>query len=39
VDCSTQALLRYRQGGFVQTLRDEEEDNLQELPIKKYEYY
>tara|TARA_R110000823_G_scaffold145252_1_gene275417 strand:+ start:1186 stop:2706 length:1521 start_codon:yes stop_codon:yes gene_type:complete len=39
VDCSTQALLRYRQGGFVQTLRDEEEDDLQELPIKKYEYY
>jgi predicted phage terminase large subunit-like protein len=39
VDSGTQALLRYRQGGFVQTLRDEEEDNLQELPIKKYEYY
>jgi phage terminase large subunit-like protein len=39
VDSSTQALLRYRQGGFVQTLQDEEEDELQDLPIKKHEYY
>ena len=39
VDSSTQALLRYRQGGFVQTPQDEEEEDIQELPVKKYEYY
>jgi predicted phage terminase large subunit-like protein len=39
VDSSTQALLRYRQGGFIQTLQDEEEDDIQVLPLKKYEYY
>ena len=39
VDSSTQALLRYRQGGFVQTLQDEEEEDVQILPLPKYEYY
>ena len=39
VDSSTQALLRYRQGGFIQTVQDEEEDNRQILPAETYEYY
>jgi len=39
VDSSTQALLRYRQGGFIQSLQDEEEDDRQVLPAKSYEYY
>ncbi|MBT4085517.1 MAG: phage terminase large subunit [Alphaproteobacteria bacterium] len=39
VDSSTQALLRYRQGGFIQSLQDEEEDDREVLPAKKYEYY
>jgi hypothetical protein len=39
VDSGTQALLRYRQGGFIQAQLDEEEDDTQVLPIQKYEYY
>jgi predicted phage terminase large subunit-like protein len=39
VDSSTQALLRYRQGGFIQSTQDEEEDDLDVLPAKSYEYY
>ena len=39
VDSSTQALLRYRQGGFIKTTHDEEEDDTQILPAKKYEFY
>ena len=39
VDSSTQALLRYRQGGFVKTINDEEEDDTQILPAKKYDFY
>jgi predicted phage terminase large subunit-like protein len=39
VDSSTQALLRYRQGGFVRTPQDEEEDDIQVLPLPKHEYY
>ena len=39
VDSSTQALLRYRQGGFIQTTQDEEEDEMDVLPAKSYEYY
>ena len=39
VDSSTQALLRYRQGGFIQSAQDEIEEDIQELPIKNYEYY
>jgi predicted phage terminase large subunit-like protein len=39
VDSSTQALLRYRQGGFIQSTQDEEEDDTQVLPAKSYEYY
>jgi predicted phage terminase large subunit-like protein len=39
VDSSTQALLRYRQGGFIQSTQDEEEDDIQVLPAKSYEYY
>ena len=39
VDSSTQALLRYRQGGFIKTTQDEEEDDTQILPAKKYDFY
>lgn len=39
VDSSTQALMRYRQGGFIQTTQDEEDDDTQVLPAKSYEYY
>ena len=39
VDSSTQALLRYRQGGFIQTVQDEEDDDRQILPAETYEYY
>jgi len=39
VDSATQALLRYRQGGFVQTQMDEEEDDTITYPLPKYEYY
>jgi predicted phage terminase large subunit-like protein len=39
VDSSTQALLRYRQGGFIQSTQDEYEEDLQELPIRKLDYY
>ena len=36
VDSSTQALLRFRQGGFIPLYSDEEEE---ELPIRRAEYY
>ena len=39
VDSSTQALLRYRQGGFVQTTQDEEVDDMSDLPVNKPDYY
>ena len=39
VDSSTQAILRYRQGGFIQSTQDEEEDDRIELPIRSYAYY
>ena len=39
VDSTTQALLRYRQGGFIGSDKDEEDDDRQVLPAKKYEYY
>ena len=39
VDSSTQALLRYRQGGFIQTQMDEEDDDRITYPLPKYEYY
>ena len=39
VDSSTQAILRYRQGGFIQSSMDEVEDDMQDLPLKTYEYY
>ena len=39
VDSATQALLRYRQGGFIQSTQDEEEDDMETLPAKTYEYY
>ena len=39
VDSSTQALLRYRQGGFIQSDQDEEEDDREVLPAKTYEFY
>lgn len=38
VDSGTQALLRYRQGGFIRALSDEEEDTSRTLPVEK-EYY
>jgi len=38
VDSGTQALLRYRQGGFIQTLSDEVYDEKLTLPQRK-EYY
>ena len=36
VDSSTQALLRFRQGGFVRVPTDEEEE---EFKVKRAEYY
>ena len=36
VDSSTQALLRFRQGGFIRVPSDEEEE---ELPVKRADYY
>ena len=36
VDSSTQALLRFRQGGFIPLYSDEEEE---ELPIRRADYY
>ena len=36
VDSSTQALLRFRQGGFIPLHSDEEEE---ELPIRRADYY
>jgi predicted phage terminase large subunit-like protein len=39
VDSSTQALQRYRQGGFVQSLQDEEDDGIPTYPRQRYEYY
>ena len=39
VDSSTQALQRYRQGGFVQSLQDEEDDDIPTYPRQRYEYY
>ena len=39
VDSSTQALLRYRQGGFIKTTSDEQEDDRDILPAKKYDFY
>ena len=36
VDSSTQALLRFRQGGFIPLYSDEEDE---ELPIRRSEYY
>jgi|TARA_R110000787_G_scaffold4560_2_gene17244 predicted phage terminase large subunit-like protein len=39
VDSSTQAILRYRQGGFVQSTQDEEADDREVLPAKSYEFY
>ena len=39
VDSSTQAILRYRQGGFIQSTQDEEEDDTLVLPAKTYDYY
>jgi len=35
VDSSTQALLRFRQGGFVRTTLDEEEDTVRTLPLSR----
>jgi predicted phage terminase large subunit-like protein len=39
VDSSTQAILRYRQGGFIQSTQDEEEDDREVLPAKSYAFY
>ena len=39
VDSSTQALRRYREGGFIRAASDEEDDDTPVLPMKKYEYY
>ena len=37
VDSSTQALLRFRQGGFIPLYTDEEEEELE--PHKRADYY
>ena len=39
VDSMTQALLRYRQGGFIRLGTDEEEDEFKYLRRKKTTYY
>jgi predicted phage terminase large subunit-like protein len=39
VDSATMALKRYREGGFIQSLLDEEDDDTPVLPMKSYEYY
>jgi len=39
VDSATQALMRYREGGFVRTPSDEEDDMVPVYPPPKYEYY
>ena len=38
VDSTTQALLRYRQGSFVETLSDYQEEEY-DIPGKQYKYY
>ena len=37
VDSSTQALMRFRQGGFIRIASDEEDEEL--LPMRKADYY
>jgi hypothetical protein len=37
VDSSTQALMRFRQGGFIRIASDEEDDEF--LPLRKADYY
>lgn len=39
VDSSTLALRRYREGGFIKTPQDEEEDDREVLPAKQYDFY
>jgi hypothetical protein len=38
VDTTTQALLRFRQGGFI-SLDTDEKDDIELFRRKKYEYY
>ena len=39
VDSATMAIKRYREGGFIQSTQDEEEDDMEVLPAKSYEFY